>query len=150
MAFNFDDGLLAMLETAPPGSARNIEITDNVVTKVRYYAIIHSGIKFGIESMNTFTGSRWKFARNVVVGVGRDYVSWHPPGNFYPAGMDDVGFVDWRTGDYRLKGGSSYAGRAAKATNPGVDFGRLARETANVIVPATGRQPRDSVTTPAR
>jgi hypothetical protein len=144
MVFNFDEGLLAMLETDPPGSARNIEITDNVVTKARYYAIIHSGIKVGIESMNTFAGSRWKFARNVVVGVGREYVSYHPPGNFYPATMDDVGFVDWRTGDYRLKGGSSFTGRGAKGTNPGADLGRLAKATANVIVPANGRQARDT------
>jgi len=144
MAFNFDEGLLAMLETDPPGSARNIEITDNVVTKARYYAIIHSGIKVGTESMNTFAGARWKFARNVVVGVGRDYVSWHPPGNFYPATMDEVGFVDWRTGDYRLKGASPYTGRGAKGTNPGADLGRIARETLNVIVPPTGRQAHDS------
>ncbi len=150
MAFNFDEGLLAMLETYPNGSARDIEITDNVVTKARYYAIIHSGIKVGIESMNAFAGPRWKFARNVVVGVGREYVSWHPPGNFYPETMDEVGFVDWRAGDYRFKGGSPYAGRAAKATNPGVDFGRLARETANVIVSAGGRQVRDSTATPSR
>jgi hypothetical protein len=150
MAFNLDEGLLAMLETYPVGSARDIEITDNVVTKARYYAIIHSGIKVGSESMNAFAGARWKFARNVVVGVGREYVSYHPPGNFYPATMDEVGFVDWRTGDYRIKGGSPYAGRAAKATNPGVDFGRLARETANVIVTATGRQSRDSSAAPVR
>jgi hypothetical protein len=150
MAFNYDEGLLAMLETYPAGSARDIEITDNVATKARYYAIIHSGIKVGIESMNAFAGARWKFARNVVVGVGRDYVSWHPPGNFYPATNEEVGFVDWRTGDYRFRNGSQYAGRAAKATNPGVDFGRLRRETANVIVPATGRQPRDSTAAPVR
>ena len=150
MAFNFDNGLLAMLETYPQGSARDIEITDNVATKARYYAIIHSGIKVGIESMNAFAGTRWKFARNVVVGVGREYVSWHPPGNSYPENMEEVGFVDWQTGDYRFRNESRYAGRAAKATNPGVDFGRLRRETANVIVPATGRQPRDTTAVPSR
>jgi hypothetical protein len=100
--------------------------------------------------MNTFAGARWKFARNVVVGVGREYVSYHPPGNWYPAEMDDVGFVGWRTGDYRLKGGSSYAGRGARGTNPGVDFGRLTKATANVIVPANGRQARDTTQAPSR
>jgi hypothetical protein len=149
-ASNYDEGLFVTLETAPPGSARNIEITDNVVTKARYYAIIHSGIKVGTESMNTFAGARWKFARNVVVGVGREYVSYHPPGNSYPAAMDDVGFVDWRQGDYRLKGGSQYTGRGAKGTNPGADLGRVARETANVVVSPTGRQARDAGTVPAR
>jgi hypothetical protein len=131
-----------MLETAPPGSARNIVITDNVVTKARYYAIIHSGIKVGIESMNTFAGSRWKFARNVVVGVNPEYAPWHPPGNWYPVEMDAVGFVDWRQGNFRLRPNSPYAGRGARGTNPGVDFDRLARETARVSVPATGRQER--------
>ena len=150
LGFNFDEGLLLMMETAPPGSARNIEITDNVVTKARYYGIAHSGIKVGTEGMNTFAGTRWKFARNVVVGIGREYVSYHPPGNWYPATIDDVGFVDWRQGDYRLKGRSPYTGRGANGTNPGVDFSRLARETANVVVQRTGRQSRDSIAPAAR
>jgi len=143
-AFNYAEGLLAMLETAPPGSARNIEITDNVVTKARYYVIAHSGIKVGAESMNTFAGARWKFARNVVVGVGREYVSYHPTGNWYPAGMDEVGFVDWRQGDYRLKGRSPYTGRGAHGSNPGADLGRVAQETANVVVAPKSRQARDT------
>jgi Right handed beta helix region len=142
--FNYDEGLFVTLETSPPGSARNIEITDNITTKARYYSIIHSGIKVGIESMNAFAGSRWKFARNVIVGVGREYVSYHPPGNSYPATMDEMGFVDWRTGDYRLKGGSQFTGRGAKGTNPGADLGRIARETANVVVSPTGRQSLDA------
>jgi hypothetical protein len=144
MAFNFDNGLFAMIETYPAGSAHNIDITDNVVTKARDYAIIHSGTKVGIESMKAYAGTQWKVARNVIVGVGREYVPWHPAGNFYPASMDEVGFVDWRGGDYRIKGGSQFAGRAAKATNPGVDFGLLQAATANVIVNPTGRQARDS------
>lgn len=150
MVFNLDEGLLVMLETYPRASARNIEITDNIATKARYYAIIHSGIKVGTESMNAFAGTRWKFARNIVVGVGREYVSYHPPGNFYPAGMDDVGFVNWRNGDYRLKGGSAFTGRGAKGTNPGADLDRLARATFNVIVPANGRPPRDATRAPSR
>jgi hypothetical protein len=142
--FNFNEGLLAILETYPPSSARNIEITDNIVTKARYYAIMHSGIKVGTQSMKAFAGARWTFARNVVVGVGREYVSYHPPGSFYPAGMNEVGFVDWRNGDYRLKAQSPFARRGAKGTNPGADLDQLARATAHVIVPENGRQARDS------
>jgi len=133
VAFNLDEGLFVMLEAW--GTARNIAITDNIVTKARYYAIIHSGTKVGTESMNAFAGSRWSVVRNVIVGVGRDYVSWHPQGNSYPLTNEEVGFVDWRQGDYRLRGKSQYAGRGARGTNPGVDLGRLARETAGVAGP---------------
>ena len=134
VAFNLDEGLFVMLEAW--GAARNIAITDNVVTKARYYSIIHSGTKVGIESMKAFAGSRWTVERNVIAGVGREYVSWHPQGNSYPLTNDDVGFVNWSQGDYRLRGNSQFAGRGARGTNPGVDFGRLARETAGVAGPA--------------
>jgi hypothetical protein len=138
IAFNNDEGLLLMMETSPPGSARNIAITDNVITKGRYYSIMHSGIKVGIESMKAFAGSRWSVARNVIVGVGREYVSWHPDGNSYPLTNDEVGFADWQKGDYKLRGSSRYAGKGARGTNPGVDFERLAKETAGVVEAPAG------------
>jgi hypothetical protein len=132
VAFNYDEGLFAMLEAW--GAARNIVINDNVVGKSRYYSIMHSGIKVGIESMNAFAGSQWSFDRNVVVGVGADYVSWHPQSSFYPRAMGDVGFSSSSNGNYRLSPASPYKGKGTDGTDPGVNFDELDRLTSGVAI----------------
>jgi len=133
VSFNYDEGLFMMLEAW--GAARNIVFNDNVVGKARYYQIMHSGIKVGTESLNAFAGSAWSFARNVVVGVGADYVSWHPQSSFYPAATGDVGFSFGSNGDYRLSSASAFKGRATDGSDPGVNFDELTRLISNVTMP---------------
>jgi len=130
VTFNYDEGLFVMLEAW--GAARNIVFNDNLVGKARYYTIMHTGIKVGTESMNSFAGSQWSFARNVVVGVGADYVSWHPQSSFYPSAMSEVGFSYGSNGDYRLSSASPYKGKGTDGTDPGVNFDELDRWTSGV------------------
>jgi hypothetical protein len=132
MHFNYSEGLLAMMEAW--GSARNIVINDNVVTKGRYYQIMHSGSKVGIESLNAFAGSRWSFDRNVVIGVDPNYVSYHPQSSWYPTTTADAGFVTGANGDYRLSGSSPYKGRASDGTDPGANFDDLNRAISGAVV----------------
>ena len=135
MNFNYSNGLLATLESLPIlSSARRIVLNDNVVTKGRYYQIMHSGIKVGTESMNAFAGSSWAFDRNVIVGVDPDYVSWHPQSSFYPTTMEQAGFSVGSNGDYRLSGSSPYKGRATDGTDPGANFDELNRQISGVVV----------------
>jgi hypothetical protein len=135
MNFNYSEGLLATMESLPIlGSARNIVLNDNVVTKGRYYQLMHSGIRVGTTSMNAFAGSSWAFNRNVVIGVDPDYVSWHPQSSFYPTTMADAGFTVGSNGDYRLSPSSPYKGRATDGTDPGVNFDELNRRIAGVVV----------------
>ena len=49
----------------------------------------------------------------------------YPPNNFYPATLDQVGFVDWRTGNYRLLPSSPYRGAATDGTDVGVNIDAL-------------------------
>ena len=48
-----------------------------------------------------------------------------PAGNFYPDSLADVGFVDYRNGNYQLSKSSRYRGRASDLKDPGVDFNAL-------------------------
>ena len=64
----------------------------------------------------------WRFAGNVVIGAPS---ASYPGGNFYPASLGDVGFVDAAAGDYRLAPTSPYKSQATDGTDPGVDFTAL-------------------------
>jgi len=66
------------------------------------------------------------FARNVVV-VGNP--SNYPPGNFFPASPDQVGFVNYAGGDYRLAPSSPYRRAGSDRRDIGVDFAALAAAT---------------------
>jgi hypothetical protein len=135
MNFNYPQGLMLIMESYPVlGSARRIVINDNLVTKGRYYQLMHSGIKVGTESMNAFAGSSWSFNRNVIIGVDPDYVSYHPQSSFYPTTMDQVGFGSSSNGDYRLSPSSPFKGRATDGTDPGANFDELNRRIAGVVL----------------
>jgi len=135
MNYNYSEGLMATMESLPIlGSARNIVMNDNVVTKGRYYQLMHSGIKVGTESMNAFAGSSWAFSRNVVIGVDPDYVSYHPQSSFYPTTMAQAGFAVGANGDYRLSSGSPYKGKATDGTDPGANFDELNRRISGVVI----------------
>ena len=49
----------------------------------------------------------------------------YPGGNSYPDSLLDVGFVDYKNGNYELAKGSRYIGRATDRKNPGVDVNVL-------------------------
>jgi len=55
---------------------------------------------------------------NVIVGGN---AALYPPGNFFPASLEDVGFMDRASGDYRLAASSRY-----RRSRVGVDFEALA------------------------
>ncbi len=55
---------------------------------------------------------------NIVVGAP---ASSYPTGNFYPASMSDVNFVDFANGNYRLSPSSSYKGAATDGTDVGAN-----------------------------
>ena len=51
----------------------------------------------------------------------------YPPDNFFPASLDEVGFVDRGRGDYRLAASSRFRSAGTDSRDPGVDFDALAR-----------------------
>lgn len=62
------------------------------------------------------------FVGNIVTGASE---AAYPGGNFFPATLDDVGFVDLGGGDYALAPGSTYAGQASDGTDPGAAMASL-------------------------
>jgi hypothetical protein len=59
--------------------------------------------------------------------------SWvYPAGNYFPASIDDVGFIDFAAGLYGLLPESLYCSAATDGTNPGVDFSALLQAFAAV------------------
>jgi hypothetical protein len=64
-----------------------------------------------------FPGSQ--FFRNVIAGADP---STYPSGNFYPATLDDVGFVNLSGGNYRLSTSSPYVRSATDGTDVGANI----------------------------
>jgi hypothetical protein len=62
-----------------------------------------------------------------VYAVG--HASYYPAGNYYPASMADVGFVNLIGGNYRLSAASPYKGAATDGKDVGCDMDALAAAT---------------------
>src|SRR5207249_2232181 len=71
------------------------------------------------------------FARNVFAGGGSS-TNW-PVDNFFPAGLDAVGFVDRTGGDYRLSATSPYKNAGTHRKDPGADIDALNLATVCVV-----------------
>ena len=85
------------------------------------YGIIGSGVGVGLPSIERyFPGAA--IEKNVMAG-GRS--AQYPRGNFFPATLDEVGFVDRAHGDYRLADSSVYKGVGTDGKDPGADVGAL-------------------------
>jgi hypothetical protein len=113
--------------TADGGPTDHFFFTNNI-NPHNSYGIIGSGHGVGNDSIMTFFPGGVVTA-NVIVGGS---ASAYPAGNFFPATLDDVGFVDRAAGDYRLAATSKYAGKATDGSNVGADVAKLTQELAGV------------------
>ena len=57
--------------------------------------------------------------------IWRGKAARYPPDNFFPATLDDVGFVNRPGRNYRLAPSSLYKGMATDGTDPGADIDAL-------------------------
>jgi hypothetical protein len=64
------------------------------------------------------------FTRNVLYGAAVN-PAVYPPGNYFPATLNEVGFIDPATGRYRLSSTSSYRGAGINGQDPGIGPGPL-------------------------
>jgi glycosyltransferase involved in cell wall biosynthesis len=86
------------------------------------YGIVGTGTAPGKASFDAYF-PKGVLQRNVIVGGAASPL---PPDNFFPASLDEVGFVDWRKGNYRLKDASPYQRAASDSGAIGADLGRVA------------------------
>ena len=95
---------------------------DNIVVHNRN-GIIGSGTAPGRPSLDRyFPGALVR--RNLIVG-GRP--EQYPSGNFFPASVEQVGFVSPQEGNYRLAASSSYRHAGQDGREPGADLDAIAR-----------------------
>jgi len=120
----FQSGTIMVADGAPsPG----LVFTNNI-SPANTYGIHGSGQAPGNGSiMAFFPGST--FSKNVIPGAPE---ASYPAGNFYPATIDDVGFVNAAGGDYHLKSDSPYAKAATDGRDIGADIDAIQKGTAGV------------------
>src|SRR5215469_7348231 len=81
----------------------NFVFTNNLSTHTSY-GFFGSGVGEGTRALNTYFTS-WTFSRNIIVGRPAGY---YPAGNFFPANVAAVGFVNYSGGNYALAANSPY------------------------------------------
>ena len=90
-----------MAESAP--KVNNFVFTNNLSTHTAW-GFFGSGVGEGTPALNAnFTN--WTFSRNVLVGRA---AGAYPAGNFFPANVAAVGFVNYAGGNYALAANSPY------------------------------------------
>ncbi|HVN46997.1 MAG TPA: hypothetical protein VMT66_17340 [Steroidobacteraceae bacterium] len=106
---------VAMADTAASKVA-NLVFTNNLATFTAY-GFFGSGVGEGTRALNgDFT--YWTFSKNVLVGRPAGY---YPSGNFFPASVAAVGFVNYAGGNYALAASSPYK----DAGTDGADIGAI-------------------------
>jgi hypothetical protein len=93
----------------------------NNVTRITGYGVKGDGREEGTPTLDTFCPG-YVFKNNVMVGPRRQK---YPSDNFYPASLDDVGFVSLQNRDYRLLTSSRYRAKGSDNRDPGCDFSQL-------------------------
>jgi predicted hydrocarbon binding protein len=91
---SFSTGAILVADQAPSSGLR---FTNNLVTRGSL-GVFGSGVAEGAPSLASYFPSA-VFLRNAIIGASDGI---YPSGNLFPAGINDVGFVDYSAGDYRL------------------------------------------------
>jgi hypothetical protein len=93
---------------------RNFVFTNNLSTHTAY-GFFGSNVGEGTRALNAYF-TNWTFSRNVIVDRPAAY---YPAGNFFPANVAAVRFVNYSGGNYALATGSPYN----NAGTDGMDIG---------------------------
>jgi hypothetical protein len=108
------------LLTAGDDPAQRFVFRNNIAPH-NAYGVIGTATGIGNSTLSTyFPGA--VFSGNVIAGAA---AAQYPAGNFFPASLDDVGFVDRKNGDYRLAPASRYLKAGTDHKDPGVDVDAL-------------------------
>ena len=96
---------------------------DNLTTRGQY-GVFGSALGEGKRPLDYYAAPGYSFQRNVIVGA---MSTWYPAGNFYPANVEDVGFVGVDSGNYRLRTTSTFSKRATDGRDPGANIDAVDR-----------------------
>lgn len=112
---------------ADTNPVQQFTMTNNIVPD-HSWAIMGGGTAPGNSTIATFFPNG-TFLRGAWVGSN----PWiYPTGNYYPANMTEVGFVNMSAGDYRLSATSLYRNAALDGTDVGANMDTVLAATAGV------------------
>ena len=116
---HFQGGNIMMLYGEPSSS---FVYTDNITNRdPKGYGIFGDSVGEGNAALARYVPGH-SIKRNIFVGAS---AGQYPPNNAYPATLDEVGFQDYRAGNYRLTPKSKFKGTATDKTDPGCQLDRL-------------------------
>lgn len=97
------------------GAAHTGFVFENNIAPDNRRGITGGGAGVGLPALNHYFPAA-RVRGNVIVGGTADE---YPPNNFFPSGLDDVGFISHPDNRFRLARSSRYAGRATDGRDPG-------------------------------
>ena len=106
------------------------------------YGVIGSGHSIGNDSINFFFPGCY-FTKNVIVGGPS---SVYPSGNFFPASINDVGFVDVSNANYRLTSNSPYRNAGTDGLDIGADQDAIIAAIGGTQQPPSNQPPQVTIT----
>ena len=116
---HIQEGNIMMLHGEPSHDfvyQNNVTVRDS-----KGYGVMADSTGEGNIGLARFTPS-YVFRNNVIAGAN---AAQYPPNNFYPASLNEIGFVNPGAGDYRLSPASRYKRTGNPPTSFGCDFDRL-------------------------
>lgn len=118
-----------------PSQSPNLVFTNNIV-KHQNGGIIGEGI--GPPDSYTMQSTPHTITNNALVGAKVQY--WnadtkYPAGNFYPDTYEDVGFVDYPGGNYRLVATSILKGQGTDGKDVGADIDQIEAAIGGAVTP---------------
>ncbi|NOT47876.1 MAG: hypothetical protein HOP17_09040 [Acidobacteria bacterium] len=99
----------------------------NNLTTYGMFGVAGTGTGPGTATLNAYF-SNWSFLKNVLIGGGS--AASYPAGNFFPADLGSVGFVDQPGGNYRLSAASPYKNAGTDGRDIGADIDAMNAATA--------------------
>lgn len=98
------------------GQEYNVNATNNIV--LRGGDIAGNGAGLGISALIAYVVGG-TFTNNVLVGAS---AGQYPGGNFFPSSIDQIGFVNYAGGDYRLAANSPYKNAGTDSKDLGANL----------------------------
>jgi hypothetical protein len=108
------DPMVALAESTP--KVNNFVFTNNLATQTAY-GFFGSGVGEGTRALTAYF-TNWTFSRNVIVGRPAGV---YPAGNFFPANVAAVRFVNYAAGNYALAANSPYKHAGTDGTDIGAN-----------------------------
>ncbi len=107
---------------------------NNIVTHANY-GFIGSGTAYANTTLAMYFHPNWTVQSNLDIG-GAAFN--YPAGNYFPANIASVGFVDYANRDYRLSPSSIYKNVGTDGQDPGADMDAIALASQYICDSVTG------------